>query len=319
MRAGLDIGGTKAVAVVAGRDGEGLREVRIESWTRGTWEQDFETLARTLDGLLAESGVAPEDLETLGVSAAGPLEPVRGIVLNPPNLPGWENAPVGPYFEKRLKVRVRVENDANAAALAEWRFGAGRGSCNLAFLTMSTGVGAGLILDGRLYRGARFQAGEIGHVPVVPEGRPCACGLRGCLETYTGGAALAARLRSDVAEGRSPAILELAGGDSGAVTTETWVEAIRAGDPYAVALRDEYVDHLSRGLAILVTTLDLERVILGTIVQRNPDLLLEPLQVRVGERVWKSHHDVQVLAGELGERMPAYAALSVAELEPLSP
>jgi predicted NBD/HSP70 family sugar kinase len=122
-----------------------------------------------------------------------------------------------------------------------------------------------------------------------------------------------------VAEGRSPAILELAGGDSGAVTTETWVEAIRAGDPYAVALRDEYVDHLSRGLAILVTTLDLERVILGTIVQRNPDLLLEPLQVRVGERVWKSHHDVQVLAGELGERMPAYAALSVAELEPLSP
>jgi glucokinase len=319
MRAGLDIGGTKAVAVVAGRDGEGLREVRIESWTRGTWEQDFETLARTLDGLLAESGVAPEDLETLGVSAAGPLDPVRGIVLNPPNLPGWENAPVGPYFEKRLKVRVRVENDANAAALAEWRFGAGRGSRNLAFLTMSTGVGAGLILDGRLYRGARFQAGEIGHVPVVPEGRPCACGLRGCLEAYTGGAALAARLRSDVAEGRSPAILELAGGDSGAVTTATWVGAIRAGDPYAVALRDEYVDHLSRGLAILVTTLDLERVILGTIVQRNPDLLLEPLQVRVGERVWKSHHDVQVLAGELGERMPAYAALSVAELEPLSP
>ncbi len=96
------------------------------------------------------------------------------------------------------------------------------------------------------------------------------------------------------------------------------MEAVRAGDAYAIALRDEYVDHLARGLAILVTTLDLERIILGTIVRENPDVILAPLRERVSERIWKSHRDVQILGGELGERMPAYAALSVAELEPLA-
>ena len=317
MRAGLDIGGTKAVAVIAGPGGEGLRDVRIDGWTRGSWEQDFETLATTLDGLLEDAGVTPASLHALGISAAGPLDPVAGVVLNPPNLPGWEEAPIGSYFEKHLNVRVRLENDANAAALAEWKFGAGRGARNLAYLTMSTGVGAGLILDGRLYPGARLLAGEIGHSPIVPDGRPCPCGLRGCLEAYTGGAALTARLRTDVSEGRSPKILEIAGGNVDAITPRTWVEAVRAGDAYAIALRDEYVDHLSRGLAILVATLDLERIILGTIVRENPDVILDPLRDRVSERIWKSHRNVQILGGELGERMPAYAALSVAELEPL--
>jgi glucokinase len=313
LEGGIDIGGTKAVAVV-GRLGEIVREARLEGWTSGSWERDLGTLASTLTDLLEAAGVAPTDLTVLGVSAAGPLDPREGIVLNPPNLAGWENVPVRAFLEEKLGVPVKIENDANAAALAEWRFGAGRGARHLAYLTMSTGVGGGLILDGRLYRGARFQAGEVGHMPIVANGRPCSCGLRGCLEAYTGGAALAARIREEVARGASPAILELAGGDLAAVSAETWMRAVRAGDPYALGLRDRYLDHLARGLAILVMALDLERIVLGTIVQSNPELLLEPLKERLKLYVWASHRDVDVRPGLLGPRLPAYAALCVAEL-----
>ena len=318
IRAGIDIGGTKVVAVLARERGEVLREVRLEDWTLGSWERDLAVLADAVSQLADDARVALTTIASVGVSVAGPLDPRTGVVLDPPNLLGWEDVPLREFLEERLGVPVRVENDADAGALAEWRFGAGRGAHNLVFLTMSTGVGGGLILEDRLYRGARFQAGEIGHMPVVPDGRPCACGLRGCLEAYTGGAALAARLREDVERGEAEGIRELAGEDPGAITPRIWVEAIRQGDPYALALRGEYVDHLSRGLAIVVMALDLERVVLGTIIQTNPDLFLAPLREQVRERVWASHRDVDVRAGELGPRLPAYAALCVAELEPPS-
>jgi glucokinase len=318
VRAGIDIGGTKVVAVLAGEGGEVLREVRLEDWRLGSWERDLAVLADAVVQLADDAHLALTDIASLGVSVAGPLDPISGVVLDPPNLAGWRNVPLRSFLEEGLGVPVRVENDANAGALAEWRFGAGRGTHNLVFLTMSTGVGGGLILEDRLYRGARFQAGEIGHMPVVPDGRQCACGLRGCLEAYTGGAALAARLREDAERGEAEGIRELAGGDPEAMTPRTWVEAIRRQDPYALALRDEYADHLSRGIAILVMTLDLERVVLGTIVQNNPDLFLAPLREQLRERVWSSHREAEVRAGELGLRLPAYAALCVAELEPLS-
>jgi glucokinase len=283
-----------------------------------SWERDLSTLADAVIRLLEEAHASPSNVAALGVSAAGPLDPVEGVIISPPNLSSWNNAPIRAFLEDRLDVPVRVENDANASALAEWRFGAGRGAQNLAFLTMSTGVGGGLILGGQLYRGARFQAGEVGHMPVVPDGRRCACGLRGCLEAYTGGAALAARLREDASAGKAEAILELAQGDPARISARAWVEAVRRGDPYARELFDEYVGHLARGLSILVMALDLERVVLGTIIQENPDLFLGPLRTRVREQVWDSFRDVEIRPGELGPRLPAYAALCVAELDPPS-
>ena len=173
---------------------------------------------------------------------------------------------------------VLLENDANAAALAEWRWGAGRGVQNLLFLTMSTGVGGGLILDGRLYRGAHFQAGEVGHIPIEPGGRLCGCGMRGCLEAYTGGANLAARMREDLEAGEVTRIRELAGDDPSRVTPRHWVAALRDGDAYALRLRDEFLDRLSQGLAMLVMSLDPERIVLGTIIRENTDLFLDELR-----------------------------------------
>ena len=315
LRLGIDIGGSKAVAALGRDGGDIVAESRLDDWASGAWEKDLETLTEQARALLDRSGVAPADLAALGISAPGPLDPVRGVVLEAPNLPGWVDVPVVERLGETFGTPCLLENDANAAALAEWRRGAGRGRRNLVFLTMSTGVGAGLILDGRLYRGARYLAGELGHVPIVPGGRPCNCGLRGCLEAYTSGNALAERIREDLERGRGARILELAG-EAKEINARHWVAAVREGDAYAEELRAEFVDHLAQGLALILLGLDVECFVLGTIVQQNADLFLPELRERVAERVWPVLRDVEIVAGELGARLPAYAALSVAELDP---
>jgi glucokinase len=312
----MDIGGSKAVTVLGRGAGDIVAEDRIDGWACGSWERDLETLVAHTRQLCATAGVELAQVAALGISAPGPLDPAQGVVTEAPNLPGWVQVPLVARLEQALGVPCLLENDANAAALAEWRFGAGRGRRSLIFLTMSTGVGGGLILDGRLYRGARFTAGEVGHVPVVPNGRLCNCGLRGCLEAYTSGNALAERMREDIAAGESTLILERAGGDPGRVSTRHWIEALRAGDAYAQRLRTEFIDRLAQGITILLLALDVECFVLGTIVQQNPELFLEDLREQVRERVWPTLQDVELLAGELGARLPAYAALSVAELAP---
>lgn len=316
---GIDIGGTKLNVALGRRGGELVREARIDGWTSGDATRDLARIASTARELLAAARIEAADLAAIGVSAPGPLDPSTGMVRDAPNLPGWHEVPISAALARAFGRRVRLENDANAAALAESRFGAGRGARAFAFLTMSTGVGAGLILDGRLYRGARYGAGEVGHMPVVPGGRPCVCGLRGCLEAYTGGAALAARMRADVAAGARTSLVERAGGDAARIGAEHWVEALRAGEPYARALADEFLDMLAQGLAILILSLDLDRIALGTIVARNTDLFLDPLRERVAARVWPRLRDTQIVPAELGERLCAYAGLCTALLELESP
>jgi glucokinase len=311
---GLDIGGTKILIALADADGQIVAESRFRDWTSGDAAADLAMIAGEIGFLLENAKVGTGQVRCLGVSAAGPLDIERGVVIDAPNVAGWREVPVVESLSRALSMPVRLENDANAAALAEWRHGAGRGVDDLIFLTMSTGVGAGLILGGRLYRGARFQAGEVGHMPIVSGGRPCSCGLRGCLEAYVGGAALAARMRQDAARGEARAILELAGGDPRRIDARHWVDAIRSGVPYALALREEFLDHLAHGLAILVLALDPRRVLLGTLVRENPDLFLDSLRERLRARLWPPLQDVEIEAAALGPRLPAYAGLSVAAL-----
>jgi glucokinase len=315
LLAGVDIGGTKCAVVLGRERGDILAESRIEDWASGDPDRDLAVLAAQVRALAREIGAELSDIAALGVSAPGPLDPRTGIVIDAPNIAGWRDLPLQRLLEADLGVPVRVENDANAAALAEWRHGAGQGAQSLAFLTMSTGVGAGLIFDGRLYRGAHFQAGEIGHVPVVLDGRACSCGLRGCLEAYVGGAGLAERIREDAEKGRATAILELAGGDPERVSARLWVDAIRARDAYALELREEFLDHLAQGLAILILALDPERIVLGTIIRENPDLFLDEVRERTRARIWPELHDTGIAPGALGARLPAYAALSVAAFD----
>ncbi len=273
-------------------------------------ERDLAELADELRALCAEAGKPLAAVRGVGVSVPGPLDPASGDLLNPPNLPGWTRVPVRRLLADRLGLPVVVENDANAAALAEWRFGAGRGFQHVVYLTMSTGVGAGLVLAGKLYAGKHGAAGEVGHAPIVWDGEPCACGQRGCLEAYVGGAAWTRRLaRTTPAASR---VAALAGAPERA-RPEHVVEAAREGDAFALAELARYNDHLARGLTALVFTLAPEVVILGTIPSAaGEELCLAPVRAQVLARVWPIlARDLKIVASGLGPRLPFLAGIGV--------
>ena len=267
---------------------------------------------------MEEQGVAPSALAAVGVSAPGPLDGERGVVEGPPNLPGWDSVPLGVIFAAVLDRPVRLENDANAAALAEWRFGAGRGLAHLVYLTMSTGVGAGLVLGGRLHRGAGGQAGEIGHAPIEWDGEPCACGQRGCLEAYVGGAAWTRRLRAATPDTSRVALL--AGGRA-QVRPEHVLAAAREGDAFAGAELARFNEYLARGIVLVGFALAPEAVILGTIpTAAGEDLCLGPVREIVARRLWPGlARTLRILPSALGEDLGAYAGLAVALQDPATP
>ncbi len=313
LRLGIDIGATKVALALGDAAGEVLAQSRYPFDRSGDQARDLETLAAAVEALLLEQGLAPAVLEAVGVAAPGPLDLESGRVIAAPNLPGWGEISVRGWLASRFGVPVALENDANAAALAEWRHGAGRGVERMVYLTMSTGVGGGLVLDGKLYRGLYSSAGEVGHMPIEWDGLLCACGRRGCLEAYIGGAALGARLRRETPEGS--AVLALAGGRD-AIRPEHWLQAARKGDGYAQRELDRYNDYLARGIVQLVFILAPDRVVLGTIpMAAGEALCFAPVRSLVRERIWPFFGErFEIVPAALGEALPARAALCVADL-----
>jgi glucokinase len=308
---GIDLGGTKLALALGDERGRVSARLRRPTEPSGDPAADVARIASDVLRLLAEAGLRPGDLSAIGVSAPGPIDPIRGDLVNPPNLPGWGRVPLRERLSDALGAPVRVENDANAAALAEWRYGAGRGFEDLAYLTMSTGVGGGLVLAGRLYTGLRGNAGEIGHLPVEWEGESCVCGMRGCLEAYVGGAAWARRLRRIVPEkGR---VAELAGGRECA-TPRHLVAAAREGDAFARGEMERWNDYLARGIVALVFLLGPQAVILGTIASAAGEALcFAPLRERVLAHLWPLlGRGLAIVPSGLGEALPDHAGLAVA-------
>jgi glucokinase len=310
---GIDIGGSKIAAAVGDRDGNVISRTRRPTEPSGRARDDVARLVADVRELVAADGRTLADVAAIGVSAPGPLDPSGRHVVAPPNLPGWKDVALADWLEDALAVTVRLENDANAAALAEWRFGAGRGFRHVVYLTMSTGVGGGLILDGKLYRGGGGAAGEIGHTRVDwgAEAEPCACGNRGCLEAYIGGAAWTRQLGKRTP--RSSRVAELAAG-SEQVTPEHVVNAARAGDPFALAEMERFNEFLGRAIVNLGFELAPELVVLGTIASAaGEELCLEPVRKRVREELWSVIGDgLRILPAELGDELPYRAGIGVA-------
>ena len=308
---GIDIGGSKIALAVADASGRVLAHARRPTQPSGDAREDLARIVRDARELLASAGAAAGELAAVGVSAPGPVDPASGSILKPPNLPGWDVVPIREILAQAFGAPICVENDANAAALAEGRWGAGRGYADFAYLTMSTGVGAGLVLGGRLYAGRRGNAGEVGHLPVEWEGEPCACGLRGCLEAYVGGAAWTRRLRRIAPEpGR---VAALAGGRE-RVTPRELVAAAREGDAFAVGELARWNEYLARGIVALVFVLAPEAVVLGTIATAAGEALcFAPLRERVRAHVWPLlGRDLAILPSGLGEALPDRAGIALA-------
>ena len=312
MWLGIDIGGTKVAFALGDDTGRLAARRRRPSRASGDPRADVEAMLRDAHELLAEAGVSPAALRGVGIAAPGPIDFERGVVESPPNLEGWRSVPLVEWFRAAFSAPVHVENDANAAALAEWRFGAARGVRHLAYLTMSTGVGGGLVLDGRLYRGTG-GAGEVGHMPVEwgDSAEPCGCGQRGHLEAYVGGRCWTERLaRITPATSR---VAELAGAPAQA-RPEHLVAAAREGDAFALGEMERWNHYLARGLVALTYALAPELFVLGTIATAAGEALcFRPLRAALAAQVWPSlARRVDVRGSGLGEDRPYYAALCAA-------
>jgi glucokinase len=308
---GIDIGGTKLALCLGDETGKILRRFRRPTDPSGRPETDIARMAEDARRLLGDAGVARDEVAAIGISAPGPVDVERGLLIDPPNLPGWGTVPVVSLVKEALGGAVAIENDANAAALAEWRFGAGRGFPNVVYLTMSTGIGGGLILDGRLYRGRDANAGEIGHIPLGGQGELCGCGMPDCLEAYAGGAVWTQRLRRIAPE--SSEVTSLAGGREH-VTPEHVVAAARAGDAFALSEFDRFNDYVARGIATIAFILAPDRIILGTIaVAAGEDLCFAPLRERVRARVWPTIADgMEIVPAALGADLADLAGICAA-------
>ena len=312
MILGVDIGGTKS-AVVLGT-AEGAVVARRSAPTPAASGPDA-VLGLLIDmgrTLVEEAGATT--LEAIGISCGGPLDTTTGVVYSPPNLPGWDAVPVRRRFEEAWPgIRVALENDANATAVAEWRWGAGRGTQHMAFLTMGTGIGGGLILDGKLYRGASDLAGEVGHQTILVNGPLCNCGKRGCLEALASGPAIARLARDSLAYGRGRRLLEVAGGRAETIAAKHVVELARAGDAFCQSVLAEAGCYMGIGLANLLQTLNLERIVLGTIAVHAGDAILEPIRAAIKEFAWPSvAARCTVVAAELGDAAQDLAAIAAA-------
>ena len=302
---GFDIGGTKSAVVLGDETGAVLHRTAIA--TAGP----AETLAQLFDA--AEPFAA--EAASAGISCGGPLDEAAGVILSPPNLPGWDRVEIVRMIRERFGRPARLCNDANACALAEWRFGAGQGSRSMAFLTFGTGLGAGLILDGRLYTGVNGNAGEIGHIRMSRFG-PVGYGKEGSLEGFVSGSGLAQTGRTAALEllqrGQAPAYCKSMA-DLDTVTAKTIADAADAGDPTAIEVYRRCGERLGEGLAILVDILNLDRIVIGSIFQRSENLLRPAMEAAMQrECLPEALRAVQVVPAALGNRIGDLAALSLA-------
>ena len=260
---GVDIGGTKVAVGLVDREGTILTQSRKPMVANGTAEAGLQAVAAAIDSMTAAADPYG-GFHSIGICAPGPLDPKTGVVLNPPNLPCWRNFPLAEKIVEMYHLPVKVDNDGNAAALAETRWGAARGFHYVFYATIGTGIGTGIVLDGHIYHGSTGAAGEGGHVSIDYRGPRCKCGKLGCIEILAAGPAIGLRARNKLKDNpRRSAILDLANGDVTAITSETVGKAYAAGDPLAREILQETVDVIVPWLGNIVDLLDPDVLVMG--------------------------------------------------------
>lgn len=309
---GLDIGGTKCAATVA----------YIERKPNIVDKEKFSTLGKTpvdileIFSLFIEKHLKDKKIISIGISCGGPLDSKKGVIMSPPSLPLWDNIEIVKYFEEKYRIKTFLQNDANACAVAEWKFGAGIGSRNMIFLTFGTGLGAGLILDGKLYVGQNDNAGEIGHVRLTKSG-PLGYYKNGSCEGYCSGGGIA-RLaqimsRKRIYAQKSRALLEKVGGVE-KITAKDVAELAFSGDRFCLAVFNKSAKMLGRTLSILVDVLNPELIVIGGVYMRTEKLFArQMLKVMKEECLSHSFSVVKVLPAKLNEEIGDYSALAVAK------
>ena len=311
---GFDIGGTKCSIVLGGEDFTIYEKIFFETRTaeRGYLEilDEFKKHVYQLFKTYDQKG-----LVKIGISCGGPLDSKKGIIKSPPNLPGWDNVPIVDIFKKEFDVDVGIQNDANACAIAEWMMGAGVGTQNMIFLTFGTGMGAGLILNGKIYAGTNDLGGEIGHIRMADEG-PVGFGKAGSFEGFCSGGGIAQLGKSLVTKKtESGGVVKFCQNKEliEEITAKSIFEAAISGDKDAMKIVKISAEYLGKGLAILIDILNPECIVIGSIYARN-EKMLKPLveEVLKKEAIPGALEVCKIVPAKLGDKIGDYAALSVA-------
>lgn len=309
---GIDIGGTKCAAVTAEySDGSVtfLKKEKCETDLEISPEQMIDRIICLAEKILTKKP------EAIGISCGGPLDSEKGIIMSPPNLPGWDNVEIVKQIEKHFGITPRLENDANACAVAEWKFGAGKGKQNMVFLTFGTGLGAGLILNGKLYRGSNGNAGEVGHIRLDSSG-PVGYGKKGSFEGFCSGGGIAqlgySMALEKIQKGEYPAYFKK-GITAKDVTAKAIAEAADQGDETAKEVYRICGEYLGKGLSILIDILNPQLIVIGSIFGRAHHLLWESTKKIIEkEALLNSFLCCRIVPAETGERIGDYASIAAA-------
>jgi glucokinase len=310
----VDLGGTQIRAALCGIDGQIFR--RVARLTEAKEGPDA-VIARIFEAITEAIGDVPvADVAGIGVGAPGPLNPITGVVLEAPNLPGWCNVPLRTLVSERFARPTFLGNDANVAALAEYQYGAGRGIRDMIYLTLSTGIGSGIIVDGRMLLGAEGLAAEAGHMIILPNGPVCGCGAHGCLEALAAGPAIARDVVTKIKSGKKSRVIKLVDGDLNKVDAKVVNVAAQLGDKVAITAFRHAGTYLGIGIANLLRLFNPRMVVLGGSVTKAGPLLFDPMHEAIKANTLPFYWEgLAITAAALGDDVGLLGAAALAVTE----
>ena len=309
---GFDIGGTKIAVCLGTSNGRILASGRVDNKERHP-DDVLPELVAMGKKLIADAGLKISDVVALGIGSPAPHDIPNGLITKPTNMKKWVNVPIRDYLKNAFGIEAYMENDANAGALAEWFFGAGKKCRNLLYLTMSTGIGGGIITNGHLVQGHDYLAGEVGHFSIDLNGPMCNCGIRGCYEAYCGGRALAQRMQRELADKPDHPIVKYANGNYDDIDMICLVKAVRDGDDYACKLWEEMSLRNAQGIGSLINIFNPEMIVLGTLAWAVGDLFMEPMLKHLPKFCWDvQRQGCKIIPSALNRQIGEYAGISVA-------
>lgn len=298
-RIGIDVGGTNVKIALVDDNGKIIYSNSVPTYAKMGYEYTVNNIKQAIKDLMKETNTTPSDIEGIGFDFPGQVDCKTGVVKLAPNIPGWVNVPIAQMIEDEFHIPTRIDNDVRCAALGELKFGAGRGCENFICITVGTGIGSGIVINGKVVRGATNAAGELGHIKLqMNDGPICGCGDTGCLEAFASGPAIVAMAQEYIKGGKSTKFREMAAVEGGEITPYMVAKAAEEGDPVAKRIFEIVGEYIGIGLTSVINLLNPERVIIGGGVAESGELLLGPIRKTIKERA-------MVVAGNAVEIVPA--------------
>ena len=298
-RIGIDVGGTNVKIALVDDNGKIIYSNSVPTYAKLGYEYTVNNIKQAIKDLMKETNTTPSDIEGIGFDFPGQVDCKTGVVKLAPNIPGWVNVPIAQMIEDEFHIPTRIDNDVRCAALGELKFGAGKGCENFICITVGTGIGSGIVINGKVVRGATNAAGELGHIKLQMNGGPiCGCGDTGCLEAFASGPAIVAMAQEYIKGGKSTKFREMAAVEGGEITPYMVAKAAEEGDSVAKRIFEIVGEYIGIGLTSVINLLNPERVIIGGGVAESGELLLGPIRKTIKERA-------MVVAGNAVEIVPA--------------